>query len=660
MFSSMFYGVQQDVKLALLAPLFCAVFRLIFILAYAPDKTLRGNEKKWIECFRYGFWWGMDYNAYVFLVLFLLVTVPGIFFSSYYTVGNYVRITLLGLYMLALYIAFSGRMIFYYHFHDIFNPTLRLGGKADKKNLMDIFFNQNHGILILAGIIPYLLTYTGIAALLIHIPLLIYPQISSRVLNLGINIFLFIVSILFFYWCRYGGTLNHRKKPEWDTVPEVVKNDIFFGKATYDDFINLKNIYRQPVHEILNHSDEESEKILEPALHVRNKENILHAFRRFAEGARITKPKHIFFIVGESYTQAPFDEEFSNLHIVDNGKRFRNNEHTFVINNFLPAGMISQPAITSLISGIFDCNLEINERQDFRNKPPVTSLPAQLSKLGYKTVLWYGGSLSWSSIGEFSKSMGFDVALSGNVICAKDAPKTWLGVYDHIFLDGIKHNLEKYDDEPSFHFIYTTSNHGPYTIPIEKYGINVGRIFSDFPESMKRNKTLLADLGTYYYVDWAQTSFIEEIKKRYADSLIVVTGDHSRLVIPLGSERYPRKSPTVREMYCTSFAMYHQEIKADMFTTTRIGGHMNIIPTLFELIAPEGYEYYALMPSFFEKVNQVVTPYHWLTDDRIGYYGDRIAQYFCDYQNIEQNIVEFEAIRNAYSEVTGWYIRHCK
>ena len=113
MFSSMFYGVQQDVKLALLAPLFCAVFRLIFILAYAPDKTLRGNEKKWIECFRYGFWWGMDYNAYVFLVLFLLVTVPGIFFSSYYTVGNYVRITLLGLYMLALYIAFSGRMIFY-------------------------------------------------------------------------------------------------------------------------------------------------------------------------------------------------------------------------------------------------------------------------------------------------------------------------------------------------------------------------------------------------------------------------------------------------------------------------------------------------------------------------------------------------------------------
>lgn len=55
MFSSMFYGVQQDVKLALLAPLFCAVFRLIFILAYAPDKTLRGNEKSGLNALGTGF-----------------------------------------------------------------------------------------------------------------------------------------------------------------------------------------------------------------------------------------------------------------------------------------------------------------------------------------------------------------------------------------------------------------------------------------------------------------------------------------------------------------------------------------------------------------------------------------------------------------------------
>ena len=35
------------------------------------------------------------------------------------------------------------------------------------------------------------------------------------------------------------------------------------------------------------------------------------------------------------------------------------------------------------------------------------------------------------------------------------------GVYDHVFLEHIEEEIKSLE-HPTFHFIYTTSNHGPY------------------------------------------------------------------------------------------------------------------------------------------------------------------------------------------------------
>ena len=59
------------------------------------------------------------------------------------------------IYAMVLYIAFVGKMIFYNHFHDTYNQILRLGGKAEKHNLLDIFFHQDHGLLFILIGIPY-------------------------------------------------------------------------------------------------------------------------------------------------------------------------------------------------------------------------------------------------------------------------------------------------------------------------------------------------------------------------------------------------------------------------------------------------------------------------------------------------------------------------
>ena len=87
-------GLQQDIKIFLLSPILCAIFRFLFIYFFAPNKTYKGQEKKWCSCFNYGFWWGMDFNAYVLLFLFLLVTLPSLGLESIYVYGDSIRVIL--------------------------------------------------------------------------------------------------------------------------------------------------------------------------------------------------------------------------------------------------------------------------------------------------------------------------------------------------------------------------------------------------------------------------------------------------------------------------------------------------------------------------------------------------------------------------------------
>lgn len=156
MFSLFYASLQQDGKLFLFFPILCAVFRLIFIAVYNPYRSLKGKGKVIWHCFRYGFWWGMDFNAYVFLIPLVVLSIPGAFFTDWYRKGDLLRMAGGLTYSLVLYLAFAGKMLFYKHFHDIFNQTMKLGAKAEKHNLVDIFFHQDHGVWILLGILPYL------------------------------------------------------------------------------------------------------------------------------------------------------------------------------------------------------------------------------------------------------------------------------------------------------------------------------------------------------------------------------------------------------------------------------------------------------------------------------------------------------------------------
>ena len=618
-----FLSLQQNIKLMIWAPILSTIFRIIFMRSYNPYPTWQGRWQSVLGALRYGFWWGMDFDAYVFLVPLVLITIPALFFGTYHQYEDMVRLIGLTIYSCVVYAAFAGKMIFYKHFHDTYNYMVHYGKHAEKNNLIDVFFNQDRGLLVLVGFIPVAIISWLAGSAFLSLPSIPYPTFESTWMTVLWNIFLVIVSVIGFYWFRYGGTLSHDDKPEWDTIPTVVKEDIFFARATVPDLCALETVYKNPLRSEYTASEEDINNAINRVVPRDYKDNWdtldnpLYAFKRIAKGPKITKSKHIFFIVGESIPQWSLDETHKSLNICPGLWNFKEQLHTVQIPNFLPAGNVSRPSIVSLMSGIYDAGLEINERENFWKGAFPTSFAHQMKQLGYQTIYWYGGNASYGNFNHFGKAQGFDRVESASIFCGPNAPKTWVGVYDHVFLENIAQQIKEID-EPTFHFIYTTSNHGPYKMEDDLLDYDPQKVMPDVGEDLRSNKTRSKELATYRYSDKAIFTFVESMQQLYPDSLFIVTGDHSNLFGSLNNTSLIHRDYTLRDTFCTVGLFQHPELEDNMIVTKK-GTHMSIMPTIIEAIAPKGFEYYSITPSLFEEQPEtLVTPYQWMTDTMMG------------------------------------------
>ena len=620
-----FLSLQQNIKLMIWLPILSTIFRLIFMRVYNPYSTWTGRWKSVLGALRYGFWWGMDFDAYVFLVPLVFVTIPALWFDTYHQYEDMVRLIGLTIYSCVVYAAFAGKMIFYKHFHDTYNYMVHYGKHAEKRNLIDVFFNQDRGALVLLGFIPVAIVSWYMGKLSLSLPSFSYPAayLTDTWMVVGWNFFLVSLSVIGFYWFRYGGSLSHDDKPEWDTIPTVVKEDIFFARATVPDLCALETVYKNPLRSEYTATDEDINNAINRIVPDEYKhtwqqlDNPLYAFKKIAKGPKITKPKHIFFIVGESIPQWSLDETHKALNICPGLWNFKNQPHTVQIPNFLPAGNVSRPSIASLMSGIYDAGLEVNERESFWTGSFPTSFAHQMKRLGYQTIYWYGGNASYGNFNHFGKAQGFDRVESASIFCGPDAPKTWVGIYDHVFLENIEQQIKEID-EPTFHFIYTTSNHGPYKMEDSLLDYDPKKVMPAVEEDLRSNRTRNKELATYRYSDKALFRFVEAMKEAYPDSLFVVTGDHSNLFGSLNNTSLINRDYTLRDTFCTVGLLQHPELDSTMIATQK-GTHMSLMPTIIEAIAPKGFEYYSITPSLFdEQPETLVTPYQWINDTVMG------------------------------------------
>lgn len=347
-----------------------------------------------------------------------------------------------------------------------------------------------------------------------------------------------------------------------------------------------------------------------------------------------TQINHVFYIIAESLSAWHFDEEFKELDLMHNLNALINDKKAFKADIFLQNAPGTIKSLDVQISGLLQIEIPFN--LSVGKSPVFKTSPGFIFKdLGYKTRFYYAGSGTWQKIDTYTTSQGFDEILYNTHITQNAKEKgikapyanAW-GTFDHYTYDFIKDYTLQKKDEKSFSMILTTSYHPPYDLPLDEFNIPWQRI-DDFINAHKEitHKELVRKVFSHiYYQDQAIAKFIEETSKALPDSLFIITGDHYDM-------KYPYPLTSIKTSNTIPLIVYSPKLQPKVLF--KVGSHLDITPTITELVAPKGYKFASFGQSLLSndkaaKTGQKETlGYFAVSNDRFIYDGYKL-EYFQD------------------------------
>lgn len=419
----------------------------------------------------------------------------------------------------------------------------------------------------------------------------------------------------------YGGGWSWKSGVNWENAG--ITNDTFLNESILDDYQSIYRAYANQMRmEACNGLSFSAQNVRDLAKSLTNKDggNDLSIYlAKEATGAKIEKPKHIFVIVSESYANWPLLDKYSNLHIADNMKKIIAEDDTIYTSHMLPSGSSTVGALMTMVTGMANSNLYLTTMPKALANPYITATAPQMKNLGYETSFWYAGPATWENIQEFTLAQGFDNFYSRGNIDPNATGSVW-GADDEYLYDAIFKQID--DNKMTFSVILNTSNHSPFNIDLEKEGFDASKVIEGLPDKEKNNQELIKELGHFWYADKMASDFINKVKAKYPDSLFIFVGDHA--------DRYNiDKVPTMYERYSVPLIITGKGIQKDLLPEDMAGSQIDIMPTVIDLIAPEGFTYYSVGKSLSE--NKLGQSYaFWITADAIGNTDDLVEkpQYF--------------------------------
>lgn len=419
----------------------------------------------------------------------------------------------------------------------------------------------------------------------------------------------------------YGGGWSWKSGVNWENAG--ITNDTFLNESILDDYQSIYRAYANQMRmEACNGLSFSAQNVRDLAKSLTNKDggNDLSIYlAKEATGAKIEKPKHIFVIVSESYANWPLLDKYSNLHIADNMKKIIAEDDTIYTSHMLPSGSSTVGALMTMVTGMANSNLYLTTMPEALANPYITATAPQMKNLGYETSFWYAGPATWENIQEFTLAQGFDNFYSRGNIDPNATGSVW-GADDEYLYDAIFKQID--DNKMTFSVILNTSNHSPFNIDLEKEGFDVSKVIEGLPDKEKNNQELIKELGHFWYADKMASDFINKVKAKYPDSLFIFVGDHA--------DRYNiDKVPTMYERYSVPLIITGKGIQKDLLPEDMAGSQIDIMPTVIDLIAPEGFTYYSVGKSLSE--NKLGQSYaFWITADATGNTDDLVEkpQYF--------------------------------
>lgn len=612
----LFKNIQQDLKLFLFILSVICLFRsgFIGILHEYLSETTTGKDI--FMSLYYGTRLSLKSAGIITLLSFVSCTLANIIIKS--PKMQNVRFGLGCFYITALSILFQVRIPYYEQFHTAFSVFIFNVFKDDTVALYYTLVQQYHLIARVAIALVVAVLLCWIFKLLLSTSTFRMPQFSTQRQKNAFRIGIVVSIALFTIFTRFGGGLTYGSGISWESAAK--SKDEFLNEAILDDVqalyraysINAKmksgkdlNITTEQIREYGNYL----------AGHTLQTTNIEDFLEKEAQGARIKKPRHIFLILGESYAEWPLLSQYKDLNLANGLKGIIAQSNAVYVSAFLPASISTMPAVNSIVTGFPEINLSPNYQAESYKAPYATAFASQMKNLGYKTYFWYGGFSSWQHLEDFTLAQGFDRFFGCSDLQNQEG-NAW-GSEDKPFLTAISEILN--DEEPAFHVILTTSNHPPYTVNLQDENFDGEIINRGLPDKLKSDQEWINKLGHFWYADKVLADFVQNIYKKYPDSLFVITGDH-------GDRVNLEANPALYERYAVPLVFYGQGVTKELLPNKSTGNHIDIMPTLIELIAPAGFNYYSVGESLTTAKGFSINDQLWITPEKIGRIGSSTVE----------------------------------
>ncbi len=608
--SKLYTGLVRGLKVYGFYLLVLSVFRAFFIL-WMHEYMGAGTGAHDVLL---ALWRGTRLSFQTAACLALVSFVPG--FVLHYLWKRAERpvvLALNALLLVPLSILYVASFPFYRQFHANFNQMLFTGAKDDVVALFWTMVQQYYlpvrlaGALLLAFALWRLLRAVLAADFLggrlegISMPRPI--RYLGRLVFLGFCYLMVLFGI-------FGGSTGWQTSVDWENAG-VTKDD-FLNEAILD---NPQAIYRawnlnsrMLACNGLDFTAEDIRNLAALYAHRAPDSDDLDTYLlQQAQGPQIEKPKQIIVILSESFANWPLLEKYKDIPISWGMRSLIAEDDTDYCPTFLPNGASTVSAVTGVVTGFADANLYLTTMPESYREPYITASAPQMAKLGYDTNFWYAGPATWERIGAFTQAQGFAHFYSRGDY--GDVPGSVWGcedeyLYAHV-LDGLS------ADTPSFNVVLNASNHSPYDVDVEAKGFDKEAVRESLPDDAQDDEELLKELGHYWYADRELAQFVKAVKEKCPDSLIVIVGDHG--------DRYNiQKSPSMYERYGIPFIITGKGIHKGTLLPDSAGSQIDIVPTLFELIAPKGWQYYSVGRSLTTEARRGVNYGFFITRQAIG------------------------------------------
>jgi phosphoglycerol transferase MdoB-like AlkP superfamily enzyme len=498
--------------------------------------------------------------------------------------------------LLVLSVLYVASFPYYREFHSNFSQVMLNAVNDDMAALFWTLVQEFYlplrllGAVLLAVLLfkaaeLFVLRWQGpdISPLAVRLPL--GARLLMRAAAVGLAVLLGVLSV-------FGGSLSWQKEVNWEN--SGITKSHFLNEAILDSLQAVHRAYTLQTRQLacngLDFSVEDVQQLA--AWHAgmpAQSDNLDDYLQHIAAGPVAEKPSHVFVIVSESLANWPLLEKYRSVPIANGLRGLLARDDTDYCPAFLPNGSSTVSAVTGIVTDFADANLYLTTMPEAFAEPYPNAIAPQMKRLGYQTSFWYAGPATWERIGAFVKAQGFDHFYSRGDF--GEVPGSVWGCEDEVLYEKV---LDGLGDNQGFHVVLNASNHSPYDVDLEAKGFNKEAVRASLPPEDQNDEELLKELGHYWYADRELTRFIAAVREKYPDSLFLIVGDHA--------DRYNiEKDPTLYERYGIPFIVSGPGIHKGVLRADAAGSQIDLMPTLFELIAPKGFRYEAVGTSLTQE-----------------------------------------------------------